>query len=90
MHSRKSCKDSAAALQAARSELEEAKLSHANLPRSEHENLESDLRGGAYFSRSPYVISPEGKILYAYSNSNAEKHIDNTLAVIKKWRGGHS
>jgi hypothetical protein len=48
-----------AALQAALSELfldgetfiawvriEEAKLSHANLPRSEHENLESDLRGG--------------------------------------------
>jgi hypothetical protein len=27
-------------------QIEEAKLSHANLPRSEHENLESDLRGG--------------------------------------------
>jgi peroxiredoxin Q/BCP len=42
------------------------------------------------FARNQHVISPEGKILYAYSNSNAEKHIDNTLAVIKKWRGGHS
>jgi hypothetical protein len=27
-------------------QIEEAKLSHANLPRSEYENLESDLRGG--------------------------------------------
>jgi hypothetical protein len=27
-------------------QIEEAKLSHANLPRSEHESLESDLRGG--------------------------------------------
>jgi peroxiredoxin len=53
-------------------------------------NLICAVVGSAYFSRSPYVISPEGKILYAYSNSNAEKHIDNTLAVIKKWRGGHS
>ena len=27
-------------------QIEEAKLSHANLPHSEYENLESDLRGG--------------------------------------------
>src|SRR3984893_13405803 len=27
-------------------QIEEAKLSHANLPRSEHESLESDSRGG--------------------------------------------
>jgi hypothetical protein len=27
-------------------QIEEAKLSHANLPSSEHENLESDLRAG--------------------------------------------
>jgi hypothetical protein len=27
-------------------QIEEAKLSHANLPRLEYENLESDLRGG--------------------------------------------
>src|ERR1700730_8941225 len=35
--------------------------------------------------RISYVISPEGKILYAYSDSNAEKHIENTLAVVRKW-----
>jgi len=35
------------------------------------------------------VISPEGKILYAYSDSSAENHIENTLAVVKKWREEH-
>ncbi len=42
-----------------------------------------------FASRISYVISPQGKILYAYSDSNAEKHIENTLAVVKKWRGEH-
>jgi peroxiredoxin len=35
------------------------------------------------------VISPEGKILYAYSDCSAEKHIENTLAAVKKWREAH-
>jgi hypothetical protein len=41
--------------------------------------------GAAFANRISYVISPEGKILYAYSDSNAEKHIENTLAVVRKW-----
>jgi peroxiredoxin Q/BCP len=45
--------------------------------------------GVAFANRISYVISPEGKILYAYSDSNAEKHIENTLAVVKKWRAEH-
>jgi len=45
--------------------------------------------GAAFANRISYVISPEGKILYAYSDSNAEKHIENTLAVIRKWREEH-
>jgi hypothetical protein len=28
-------------------------------------------------------------ILYAYSDSNAEKHIENTLAVVRKWHEEH-
>jgi peroxiredoxin len=52
-------------------------------------NLICAVVGSAYFSRSPYVISPEGKILYAYSDSNAETHIENTLAVVRKWREEH-
>jgi peroxiredoxin len=45
--------------------------------------------GAAFANRISYVISPDGKILYAYSDSNAEKHIENTLAVVKKWREEH-
>ena len=44
------------------------------------------LVGAAFANRISYVISPEGKILYAYSDSNAEKHIENTLAIVRKWR----
>ncbi len=47
------------------------------------------LVGAAFANRISYVISPEGKILYAYSDSNAEKHIENTLAAVKKWREEH-
>ncbi len=45
--------------------------------------------GPAFANRISYVISPEGRILYAYSDSNAEKHIENTLAVVRKWREEH-
>jgi peroxiredoxin Q/BCP len=47
------------------------------------------LVGAAFANRISYVISPDGKILYAYSDSSAEKHIENTLAVVKKWRAEH-
>jgi hypothetical protein len=40
-------------------QIEEAKLSHANLPRSEHENLESDLRGGG---KRLFFEVPNGRI----------------------------
>ncbi|SFK64692.1 Peroxiredoxin [Methylocapsa palsarum] len=45
--------------------------------------------GAAFASRISYVISPEGKILYSYSDSSAEKHIENTLAVVRTWREQH-
>jgi peroxiredoxin len=47
------------------------------------------LSGLAFADRISYVISPEGKILYSYADSNAEKHIKNTLAVVRKWREEH-
>jgi peroxiredoxin Q/BCP len=47
------------------------------------------LVGAAFANRISYVISPDGKILYAYSDSHAEKHIENTLAAVKKWRAEH-
>jgi peroxiredoxin Q/BCP len=45
--------------------------------------------GAVFANRISYVISPDGKILFAYSDSHAEKHIENTLAAVKKWREEH-
>jgi thioredoxin-dependent peroxiredoxin len=45
--------------------------------------------GTVVANRISYVISPEGTILYAYADSNAEKHIENALAVVRKWREKH-
>src|SRR5471032_1970570 len=33
--------------------------------------------------RISYVISREGKIVYAYSDRSADKHVENTLAAVK-------
>ena len=33
--------------------------------------------------------TPEGKILYAYADPNAEKHIENALEVVRRWHDEH-
>ena len=40
-------------------------------------------------NRISYVISPEGKIVSSYTDPDAAKHIENALAVVKKWREEH-
>jgi thioredoxin-dependent peroxiredoxin len=45
--------------------------------------------GPAFANRISYVISPERKILYAYADSSAEKHIENALAAVMKWHEEH-
>jgi peroxiredoxin Q/BCP len=45
--------------------------------------------GPAFASRISYVISPEGRILFALSDPGAEKHIEQTLAVVRKWHEAH-
>jgi thioredoxin-dependent peroxiredoxin len=45
--------------------------------------------GPAFAHRISYVIAPDGKILSATIDSGAEKHIENALAVVKKWREEH-
>ncbi|HKB58687.1 MAG TPA: peroxiredoxin [Gallionellaceae bacterium] len=40
----------------------------------------------SHASRTSYVITPDGKILYAYSSLFPDKHVANTLAALKKWR----
>lgn len=37
-------------------------------------------------NRISYVISPEGRILYAYSSMNPDQHVGNTLDALRKWR----
>jgi peroxiredoxin Q/BCP len=43
----------------------------------------------SYSNRTSYVIAPTGKILYAYSALNPDKHVENTLAAVSQWRTEH-
>jgi thioredoxin-dependent peroxiredoxin len=40
----------------------------------------------SYSSRTSYVIAPNGKIVYAYSSLNPDKHVENTMAAVQKWQ----
>ncbi len=40
----------------------------------------------SYSNRTSYVISPAGKIIYAYSALSYDKHVENTMAAVAKWR----
>jgi peroxiredoxin len=44
------------------------------------------MAGAIFASRVSYVISPEGKILSAVSDSGATKHIESALAAVKAWK----
>ena len=39
--------------------------------------------------RTSYVITPDHKILFAYSDLKADKHVDETLGALKAWRAKH-
>ena len=39
----------------------------------------------AYANRVSYVIAPDGRIVYAYTSMNPEKHVANTLDALRKW-----
>jgi peroxiredoxin len=44
----------------------------------------------SYASRTSYVIAPDSRILYVYSSLSPDKHVENTLAAVKKWKDeGH-
>ncbi len=40
----------------------------------------------SYSSRTSYVIAPTGKIIYAFSALNPDKHVENTMAAVAKWQ----
>jgi peroxiredoxin (alkyl hydroperoxide reductase subunit C) len=35
------------------------------------------------------VISPEGRVIYAYSSLDPDKHVENIMAALEKWRAEH-
>jgi peroxiredoxin (alkyl hydroperoxide reductase subunit C) len=38
-----------------------------------------------YANRTSYVITPDGKVIYSYTDLNPAKHVANTLAAIEEW-----
>jgi peroxiredoxin len=40
-------------------------------------------------TRTSYVIAPDGKIVYVYSDMDASHHADNTIAAVKAWKAAH-
>jgi thioredoxin-dependent peroxiredoxin len=43
-----------------------------------------------YASRTSYVISPDGKIIYSYTDMKPDQHVANTLAAVKQWQAAHA
>ena len=42
-----------------------------------------------YANRTSYVIAPTGKIIYEYTAMNPDKHVENTMAAVEKWKADH-
>ncbi|MFJ2991515.1 peroxiredoxin [Pandoraea sp. NPDC087047] len=40
-------------------------------------------------NRISYVISPDGKVIYSYVSMNPDKHVQNTMAAVRKWHDAH-
>ena len=38
-----------------------------------------------YANRTSYVITPDGRIIYSYTDLNPGKHVENTLAALRDW-----
>jgi thioredoxin-dependent peroxiredoxin len=39
-----------------------------------------------YANRTSYVIAPTGKIIYEYTALDPDKHVENTMAAVEKWK----
>src|ERR1700679_642329 len=40
-------------------------------------------------NRTSYVIAPDHKVIFAYSDLDPSKHVDLTMDALKKWRADH-
>jgi peroxiredoxin len=43
----------------------------------------------AYADRTSYVIAPDHTVLFTYTDMDPYKHVDVTMAAVKKWRSAH-
>jgi peroxiredoxin len=41
-----------------------------------------------YANRTSYVIAPDGKIIYTYTDMSPDQHVANTLAALRQWAAG--
>ena len=44
---------------------------------------------GDLSARTSYVVAPDGKVVFAYSNLDASDHVNQTLAAVKAWKAKH-
>jgi thioredoxin-dependent peroxiredoxin len=42
-----------------------------------------------YANRTSYVIAPGGEIIYAFTDLQPDKHVENTLDALRKWAVEH-
>jgi peroxiredoxin len=42
-----------------------------------------------YADRTSYVIAPDHKIIYQYTAMSPDKHVENTMAAVEKWKAAH-
>jgi peroxiredoxin len=45
-------------------------------------------RAPRYADRVSYVIAPDGRVIYAYTSLDPERHVENTLEALRKWEAG--
>ncbi|MGA8864446.1 MAG: peroxiredoxin [Gallionella sp.] len=38
-----------------------------------------------YANRTSYVIAPDGRIIYSYTDLQPDRHVENTLDALRKW-----
>lgn len=56
-----------------------------------YDSLRGEARpdGSQVSDRISFVIAPDGKIFYAYSDRLPQQHIVNTLEAVRRWRDAH-
>ncbi len=47
------------------------------------------LKYTSYADRTSYVIAPTGEVIYSYTAMSPDKHVENTMAAVKKYQEEH-